>query len=118
MPKHVQIQFIGKGDEWYAAGDVLLLPDGRVEWTDNKFVTDSFVRESMYHPDEGRELRIAEPEKFFDAWLHFNGNRNFRIVDMDDPEMAACVLPQADWPRVSAKPESIQPFQEEGGVET
>ena len=109
---------MGEGDEWYAAGDVALLPDGRVEWTDNKRITDEFVREEFFSPDENRRLRITEPEKYFDAWLHFGGNRNFRIIDMDDPEMAAYVLPQADWPRVAAAPESIQPFQEEGGIET
>lgn len=37
---------------------------------------------------------------------------------MDDPVSAVAVLPQADWPRVAAAPKSIQPFQEEGGIET
>lgn len=116
MPKHVQIQFFGRGDEWHAAGDVEIRPDGLLSWSDNRFVEREFLRVSFFSPDEGRELTIAEPEKYFDAWIRFGGNQNFRVIDMD--AAAADVLPQAEWPRASAAPESIKPEPEAAGIET
>lgn len=112
MPKHVQIQSGDGGGEWHAIGDVLLLPDGRIEWTDSKRITNGFVREEFFSPDENRRLRITEPEKFFDALVRWSGNGYSRVIDMDDPASAENVLPQEDLPRKSAMPGDILPFRD------
>lgn len=108
--KHVQIQIEDGEGGWGAIGDIQLLPDGRVEWTDLKRITNGFVREEFFNPDENRRLRITEPEKFLTTLVQWAGNGRVRAIDMDDPEMAAFVLPQDDAPRKSARPEEIVLF--------
>ncbi len=113
MARHIQIQAGDGGGEWGAVGDIQLLPDGRIEWTDMKRITNGFVRGELFSPDEDRSLRINEPEKYFDTLVRWGGNAYSRAIDMDDPESAEYVLPQEDAPRKSARPEDILPLQDD-----
>lgn len=111
LPKHIQIQLTDGDGGWGAVGDIALLPDGRIEWTDNKRITDSYVRGEYFCGDEQRRLRITEPEKYFATLVRWTGNAYARAIDMDT--MAEYVLPQEDAPRKSARPEDILPLQDD-----
>ena len=99
--KHIQVQ--GADDEeygrWLIDGEVILLPDGRIQRTDTGSMA-YFVRDHIWHEVERRMVTIREPELYFDLWVKLGPDHWQRVIDVDNPATVADVLPSRDEPLI------------------